>query len=222
MPAGNNLRGRQFRLMRYPILILLVLAAMFSLAAVVAIQVGMPEAKLLQLKGSPVSKAALGNKIICRWSDMEVTLAGGKVERVQYRDPKLEKTNAAHSAAIVSQKKKEAEALAAANKKKAAMAPDGPPADYVVQVSYLSEGGAVVEILKPEYTVVASSSQSIGGGGGAYSSLSYQPSGKMIYVTDLSGCVDGDRFKINATSAGTYSIGHQTMRRYILNQAAKL
>lgn len=67
----------------------------------------MTEAKLVQLKGAPQTKAALGKKAIYRWPDMEVTLVEGKVEQVRLRDRMTERQNAQQRAAAEAEKKKE-------------------------------------------------------------------------------------------------------------------
>jgi hypothetical protein len=51
----------------------------------------MTEAQLIELKGSPQTKAAIGKKAIYRWPDVQVTLTDGKVSEVQYRDRVTEK-----------------------------------------------------------------------------------------------------------------------------------
>ena len=76
-------------------LLLFALLVLAPLAFAIEIEVGMPEAKLIELKGAPLTKATLGKKAIYRWPDMEVTLVDGKVDQVRLRDRVAEKQNAA-------------------------------------------------------------------------------------------------------------------------------
>ena len=52
------------------------------------ITVDMPEAKLIELKGSPDSTASVGSKSILRWNDLEAVLIDGKVAGFKLLTPK--------------------------------------------------------------------------------------------------------------------------------------
>jgi len=49
-------------------------------------KVGMLEPQLIEIKGSPSSKAVKGKKAIYQWADMQVTLLDGKVAAIQSRE----------------------------------------------------------------------------------------------------------------------------------------
>lgn len=83
--------------MKSTLVSLLVLTAS-TLAAAEAIQVGMSEARLIELKGPPPAKAVSGDKAIYRWPDLQVKLVGGKVDHVQARDLRTEERRAAERA----------------------------------------------------------------------------------------------------------------------------
>jgi hypothetical protein len=68
--------------MRHLIVLFVILAAAYEPACAAPIQIGMPEATLLEIKGAPVSKVVLGNKSVYRWSDAEITLVAGKIDRI--------------------------------------------------------------------------------------------------------------------------------------------
>lgn len=74
--------------------LLLRLVLVFLGASIVRaepIGVGTTEAKLLEAKGPPESRATAGRKVIYRWKDMQVVLVDGKVDQVQARSPGTEK-----------------------------------------------------------------------------------------------------------------------------------
>jgi membrane protein involved in colicin uptake len=88
-----------------------MVAALLAAGALAqSVEVGMTEAKLLELKGAPQTKAAVGKKAIYRWPDMQVTLVEGRVEQFQYRDREAEKANAAERAAAEAKRKADAKA----------------------------------------------------------------------------------------------------------------
>jgi len=104
-------------------LLLVVTLALVSgaFAAEVAITAGMSEAKLIDLMGSPASKAAMGKKAIYRWPDVQVTLVEGKVDQIQYRDRATEKQNASERRSTEAQKRAETrQATTSANESSAA------------------------------------------------------------------------------------------------------
>lgn len=80
-----------------------------------SLSVGMSETELLQLKGSPETKAKLGKKSIYRWPDAEIVLVEGKVESFRMRNVAAEKQAAKESARNESTRKAEAAAKARSN-----------------------------------------------------------------------------------------------------------
>lgn len=130
--------------------------AQAMLTPIPAVTVGMTEAKLIELKGSPQTKAVVGEKAIYRFSDMQVTLMRGKVEQIQLRDLATEKENAAGRAAAAAAKK-QATAKAAITPslpevnqsaplaKPSAAKPELTPAGRLTQITSLQEEVAALE-----------------------------------------------------------------------------
>lgn len=77
------------RLLRYWIAIV----AFASLALAGSVEVGMTEARLIELKGAPLAKATMGKKAIYRWPDMQVILVDGVVDQIQPRGQAAEQRN---------------------------------------------------------------------------------------------------------------------------------
>jgi len=94
---------------------LLIVTALAQPLFARSITIGMPESELLQLKGSPETKAKLGKKSIYRWPDSEIILVDGKVESFRMRNPVAEKQSARESARNESSRKAEAAAKARSN-----------------------------------------------------------------------------------------------------------
>lgn len=93
----------------------LLIAALASPLVANSVSVGMAETDLLQLKGTPESKAKLGKKAIYRWPDAQVILVDGKVESFKLRDVAAEKAAANERARAERLRKSEAAAQARAN-----------------------------------------------------------------------------------------------------------
>jgi hypothetical protein len=149
------------------LILLGVLAISLSLNAA-PVPVGMTEAKLIELKGEPESKATMGTKAIYRWPDMQVTLNAGKVERVQIRNPKAEKERMAAEQQRTNVKNQKKASDTAAKKRIPPVNPDGPPTTLEVEVvEVVPGGGVVVDLLEPYSAVTSDRSQRVGGGGGS-------------------------------------------------------
>jgi hypothetical protein len=63
-----------------------------------AVTVGMTEKALIELKGSPQTKASVGKKSIYRYADVQVTIIGGKVDSFQVRDKAAEERRSQEAA----------------------------------------------------------------------------------------------------------------------------
>lgn len=94
---------------------LLLVAASAQPLIANAVSVGMTESDLVQMKGTPESKAKLGKKAIYRWPDAQVILVDGKVESFKLRDVAAEKAAANERERAERLRKAEADAKARAN-----------------------------------------------------------------------------------------------------------
>ena len=175
------------------------------------VEIGMPEARLLEMKGKPEWGGASGKTATYSWPDMRVSLTDGKVDRVELRDAQKEKKTAA-------------------DKKSREMAKDR----FVEIVETLPDGSVIIEFLKavapePAPTTrgdkIYSKGEVIGysphSANGARATR-YEASGERGLLIGLGKYSVGDRLSISASPAGNQKHELKSYPKFTVYRATRM